>query len=348
MLGATPRAHVLALLQHLVAADGAALVAEVDAIRAAGHAAAGVLDELARWLQLIALAQAAPQALDVADPDSAEAQALAAWPADELQLAYRLCLHGRDEIALSPDEHAGLLMILLRVLAFRPGGAPAPAPAHAALRRSAPAVLNVPVPKPVVPAAPAPKALAPQLAPAPAPTPAPVAAAVVDEAPPWLDLPAEDEAPAATPQVVAEPTLDFAPAPAPATALQATPEGEAWAELVPQLQIVGLARTLALQSQCTQLERAASAWTVALRSAGTALQGGAAKLEAALAQLAGVPVTLKLDSGSVTDSPLLRQEAAANAAQRAAEEALEQSPELALLRQHFPATRVLPGSVKPA
>lgn len=353
MLGATPRSHVLALLGHLVAADGAALVAEVDALRAAGHAALGVLDELARWLQLIALAQAAPQALDPADPDSAEAQQLAAgWPADELQLAYRLCLHGRDEIALSPDEHAGLLMILLRVLAFRPGGAPAPAPANAALRRTAPAVLNVPLPKPVAAApklpvpAPAPVVAAPVAA-APAPLP-PQAAA--DEAPPWLDLPPEEEM-AAAPRV-AEPEPDLiaatAATPAPALTLEPTPEGEAWAALVPQLQVVGLARTLALQAQCTRLERGEAAWQVTLRSPGTALQAGAAKLEAALAQLAGVRVTLQLDSGAVSDSPLLRQEAAAQAAQRAAELALEQSPELALLRQHFPATRVLPGSVKPA
>ncbi|MBN8506649.1 MAG: DNA polymerase III subunit gamma/tau, partial [Burkholderiales bacterium] len=105
MLGATPRAHVLNLLAALADGNGAALVAEVDALRAAGHAAQGVADELARWLQLLALAQAAPQALDPTDPDSQEAQQLAArLPADELQLSYRLCLQAREELPLSPDE----------------------------------------------------------------------------------------------------------------------------------------------------------------------------------------------------------------------------------------------------
>ena len=44
-------------------------------------------------------------------------------PADETQLLYSLCLHGRGELGLAPDEYAALTMVLLRLLAFKPDGA---------------------------------------------------------------------------------------------------------------------------------------------------------------------------------------------------------------------------------
>ena len=47
-------------------------------------------------------------------------------PADETQLLYSICLHGRAELGLAPDEYAALTMVLLRLLAFKPiAGAPA-------------------------------------------------------------------------------------------------------------------------------------------------------------------------------------------------------------------------------
>jgi DNA polymerase-3 subunit gamma/tau len=45
----------------------------------------------------------------------------ALMPADETQLLYSLCLHGRGELGLAPDEYAALTMVLLRLLAFKPG-----------------------------------------------------------------------------------------------------------------------------------------------------------------------------------------------------------------------------------
>jgi DNA polymerase-3 subunit gamma/tau len=386
MLGATPRAHVLQLIEALLRGDAAAMVAEVDALRAAGHAAQGAADEMARWLQLVALAQAAPNALDPQDPDTADALQLAPrLPADELQLAYRIALQAREELPLSPDEHSGLLMLVLRMLAFRPAGAAAaqpPAPASAALRAPSPPSVQVPVPvaaqprriEPVAPVSPATplRPLAPRTSPPvsppvvpPAPSPATKAAAAplaalsladADDSPPWLDLPPEEvDAEAATPPLeVREPApieLSAAPvavvAAAPETTLQATPEGEAWALLVQELEVVGLARTLAMQSQALQVDRGPEAWAIRLRCASPALGQGTAKLQAALQQRAGVEVRLALETGPAHDTPLLREQAAVTARQRGAEAELEQSTELALLREFFPTTRVLAGSVKP-
>eukprot|EP01038_Epipyxis_sp_PR26KG_P003389 gene3389-4830_t len=60
-------------------------------------------------------------AVDADDPEAAETARLSAlMPADETQLLYSLCLHGRGELGLAPDEYAALTMVLLRLLAFKP------------------------------------------------------------------------------------------------------------------------------------------------------------------------------------------------------------------------------------
>ncbi|MFM2120166.1 MAG: hypothetical protein RL722_1634, partial [Pseudomonadota bacterium] len=125
MLGAVDRSHVQRMVRAIAAADGAGLVAAVDDLRKLGLSATGTLEELAGFTQQMALAQAVPGALDPTDPDSAAARELgAALPADETQLLYSIALHGRAELGLAPDEYSGLLMVLLRALAFRPPGLP--------------------------------------------------------------------------------------------------------------------------------------------------------------------------------------------------------------------------------
>lgn len=126
MLGSVDRGHVLGILQALVAGDGVALVGASDRLRDMGLSAGGTLEDLAVALQHLAVAQAAPGALDASDPDLAELLPLATQlPADEIQLMYSMALHGRQELPLAPDEYAGLTMVLLRMMAFRPeGGGP--------------------------------------------------------------------------------------------------------------------------------------------------------------------------------------------------------------------------------
>lgn len=122
ILGAVDRSHVFALVEALVAGDGAALLAAVDGLRTLGLSAEGALEEMALVAQQMALAQAVPGALDEGEPETATLKRLAAaLPADETQLLYSLAIHGRGELPLAPDEYAGLTMVLLRLLAFRPG-----------------------------------------------------------------------------------------------------------------------------------------------------------------------------------------------------------------------------------
>ena len=163
MLGAVDRSHAVRIVEAVAAGDGAALVGVVDALRGLGLSATGTLDELAALAQQMAVAQAVPGALDADDPEAADAIRLAPLlPADETQLLYSLAIHGRSEIALAPDEYSGLVMVLLRLLAFRPqGGGSQPRPAADTTSKPKAAMAQVaavtsPPPKAPVAAEPAP------------------------------------------------------------------------------------------------------------------------------------------------------------------------------------------------
>lgn len=126
MLGAVDRSYVFRLIDALAQGDGKTVVETSDALRMNGLSAASTLEEMSAVLQRMAVFQAVPQmagAVDADDPEAAETARLSAlMPADETQLLYSLCLHGRGELGLAPDEYAALTMVLLRLLAFKPTG----------------------------------------------------------------------------------------------------------------------------------------------------------------------------------------------------------------------------------
>ncbi|MEO3712817.1 DNA polymerase III subunit gamma/tau [Roseateles flavus] len=211
MLGTVDRSHVIAILDALIAADGPAVVAAADRLRDLGLSAAGTLEDLATALQQMAIAQAAPGALDPQDPDSAEAQRLAAaLPSDEIQLMYSMALHGRQELPLAPDEYAGLVMVLLRMLAFRPrGGAglsPGSTPAAAPAAATSSSAAAAPLLRPAAAAAMAVPARMPAAEPAVAPVAAVPAAAVTEaaSAPAALAMPLAAPAPVAPGEAAAD------------------------------------------------------------------------------------------------------------------------------------------------
>ncbi|WP_010457929.1 DNA polymerase III subunit gamma/tau [Acidovorax radicis] len=198
MLGAVDRSYVFRLIDALAQGDGKTVVETSDTLRLNGLSAASTLEEMSAVLQRMAVFQAVPQmagAVDADDPEAAETARLAAlMPADETQLLYSLCLHGRGELGLAPDEYAALTMVLLRLLAFKPSGdsaekktltrAETASSGSATAVSAAPAAAAVAVPAPVVRTgvAPAPQALpvgAAPVAPAQAASPAAAVAAVV-------------------------------------------------------------------------------------------------------------------------------------------------------------------------
>jgi DNA polymerase-3 subunit gamma/tau len=382
MLGSVDRGHVVAIVDALAAASGEAVVAQADALRGAGLSAAGTLEDLATLFQQMALAQAAPAALDDADAETAEVRRLAAaLPADEIQLMYSMALHGRAELHLAPDEYAGLLMVLLRMLAFRPAGtSPKPIKAAALVRPAAVAKAAVPVPLPKVapsPVAAAPVAPVPAPAPVVAPAPAPVAVAAPAPA-------AEPPAPAAPrlsdrlrprpaePQAEAdEDVMDFGapppddapppwmdaddtppsptnspfvePPPSRRIELRETPEGAQWAERIAAVNLVGMTGELARQAQALGCRTAdgREVWTLRVERESLRAPALVSKLEAAL------NARLEIEAGVAEDSIALRTVARAEAQQRAAEDLAAQHPMTRTLLSQFPSARILPGSVQP-
>ncbi|MEX8193259.1 DNA polymerase III subunit gamma/tau [Comamonas guangdongensis] len=127
MLGSVDRSHVFRLIEALAQGDGRIVVETSEQLRHNGLSAASTLEEMCSVLQRMAVLQAVPEMpLDASDPEAAEVDRLAAlMPCDETQLLYSICLHGRTELGLAPDEYAALTMALLRLLAFKPENAEA-------------------------------------------------------------------------------------------------------------------------------------------------------------------------------------------------------------------------------
>ena len=207
MLGAVDRSYVFRLIGALAEGDGKTVVETSDTLRLNGLSAASTLEEMSAVLQRMAVFQAVPQmagAVDTDDPEAAETARLAAlMPADETQLLYSLCLHGRGELGLAPDEYAALTMVLLRLLAFKPvsgvGGVGESAEKKTLTRAEA-ASSSPPAAVSAAPAAAAVVVPAPVARTAPTPAPAPQVPPAVPPA-----VPAADASPALPPEISAEP-----------------------------------------------------------------------------------------------------------------------------------------------
>ncbi len=120
MLGAVDTQHVYRIADALIAGDGTAIVAEADAMAERSASFASALDELASLYHRIAVAQTVPAATESFD-DAERIVAFAARMSPEhVQLAYQICVQGRADLALAPDEPTGFSMTLLRLLAFEP------------------------------------------------------------------------------------------------------------------------------------------------------------------------------------------------------------------------------------
>ncbi|MBV2218348.1 MAG: DNA polymerase III subunit gamma/tau, partial [Diaphorobacter sp.] len=336
------------------------------------------LEEMTGILQRMAVLQAVPDrsAASGGDPDAAEIQRLAAqMPADETQLLYSLCLHGRVELGLAPDEYAALVMVLLRLLAFKPASAavspekktlkPAPEAVQAGVAPAVPASAS-PAPPVVASASPAKTPPAASLAERPRP-PVPDMPEFDDvgDDPPWVDEPDESAPPAPAPalgpgpRVVAIPVRDPGPASprldvrrdaampgTDASRLHLTPEGDFWFETVQSLvkaeAVTALVRELALQSQL--LKRSEGAWVLRIERETLAQGSTRERLTAALSS-AGHEVRIAIESGPVTDSPALRLAAAAQQRQREAERLIMDDPFVQTMMRDF-GGKIVPGTLK--
>jgi len=383
MLGSVDRSHVFRLIGALAQGDGRVIVETSEALRLNGFSAASTLEEMTLVLQRMAVFQAVPgMPVDESDADATETARLAALlPADETQLLYSLCLHGRGELGLAPDEYAALTMVLLRLLAFKPGAIPGVAAEKKTLKtatESATAGATVPqlpaenrsaAPLRTMTVASAPGGrTAPSLAEesAPGSTSAPVApeepvvpasapdaaAARVDSTPPPM---ATVRAPLALDEVpwpaeeFSEPDADMeAPLEAEAAGVaSALDDDDFWHATVQRLiaeeAITALVRELALQSQL--VARNEGRWQLRVERESLNQPTARERLQAAV-QAAGHAVRLGVEIGPVTDSPSRRNAAAAAERQREAEAIILNDPFVQSMMRDFGA-KIVPGSIKP-
>ncbi len=333
MLGSADHECVLRLLQALAEGDGREVVEISETLRLHGLSAASTLEEMSFVLQRMAVRQMVPDAADDEDedPQAMEIRRLAALlPADQTQLLYSICLHGRAELGLAPDEYAALTMVLLRLLAFKPGRFEAQS-AEKKGRLS-------------------PARMAPDLPPR-RPELTPLRVAGLSRHPEKNLVESGAEPSHAATEIVAievrEQTEPRTEAGANQGGLIATAEGEFWYQIVCQLvqagTVTAMVRELALQSQL--VARDTDQWV--LRVEREALNQGASRdrLAQALATL-GHSVCLMVEIGRVTDSPVRRNAALAAERQLAAEKLVFEDPVVQSMMRDFGA-KIVPGSIRP-
>ncbi len=378
MLGSVDRGHVFGLIEALAHGNGQQVVHTVDQLRLQGLNAASTLEDMAVVLQHMAVLQAVPGATADTDADEdaqTERHLAQLMPPDETQLLYSMCLHGRAELGLAPDEYAALTMVLLRLLAFKSPQQPSAEAEKKSLKTASPELAFQSPPQ-----APSPPLLKVDESPTPAtrqqqtdlatptairPSVEPTPALAVDPLPPGRQVPVRDVSPTPSrpdslrPAAAgggAVPVRDLGPAvdrldkPQASTevVLVTTEEGDFWHALVQQMvaaeRITALVRELALQSQL--VGRDTHEWL--LRIERETLQNPTARerLEQALSD-SGHAVRLTLEVGRVMDSPAKRAAALAAQRQREAEAVILNDPFVQKMMRQFDA-KIVPGSLKPA
>jgi len=314
MLGSVDRSHVMGLIDALARGNGADVVSISETLRLNGLSAASALEDMSLVLQRMAVLQAVPQAASAStDADHQELLRLSeAMPADETQLLYSLCLHGRAELGLAPDEYAALTMVLLRLLAFKPKSSSAQLNSVLAQKKTlTPTQTSLPAEK--------------VAAPAPVIVSAPASIQV-------KNLPVRE---------ASEPSSRIAP-----RALVVTEEGDFWTHTVRALisadAISALVRELALQSQL--IARDTDQWQLRIESESLNQGASRERLQSALHD-AGHAVKLVVEIGKVSDSPAQRNATVLAEKQKAAEVLIHSDPLVQAMVQDFGA-KIVPGTLK--
>ena len=328
MLGAVDTGHVYRIIDALQAFDGPALLAEADAIAARSIAPASALDELATLFHRIATAQVVPAATEAME-DGDRVRGYAKKFAPELvQVAYQICVQGRADLALAPDEATGFSMTLLRLLAFAPADAAggtsvgSEEPRRAApLPQRAPRAVDATRPETAQPLA--------------TRRPAAPSASTVENAPSRTAVGASAPAP-----------VSDRPVQSPSAVLPTDAAG--WPAFVAGLKLIGVGAQLAAQTEFLRFTGRELALAVPESQKHLVDKGYIEKLKAAIDEAVGMKlkITIELSSGGETSlAAQSRREKAEQKAQAEAEFRAEPFVRDALAR--FDA-RVKPDSIKRA
>ena len=360
MLGSVDRSYVFRLLDALARGDGKTVVETSEALRLHGLSAASTLEEMTTVLQRMAVLQAVPDMMrqaagtvgdDDANPEASQTTRLAqTLPPDETQLLYSLCLHGRGELGLAPDEYAALTMVLLRLLAFKPAGAVGVT--EAAGPGSAAEPGKKPSPEPAITSAPPLVVKPPAAGDVSASSrreSAEVVSISIQKAASDHVLPAPVAINSGAIELHAVTPVVQAPGLAAASTPTATASSDHWSALVSELvatdAVGALVRELALQSELRSRED--GVWTLRVEHQSLNQSAACEKLRAAVETLTGggAPIRLVIEVGPVTDTPARRNTAAQVERQRQAEDIIQNDPFVQDMMRHW-GGKVVPGSIK--
>lgn len=122
MLGTLDDEQPLAIIEALVSADGAKVMALVEQVAERGGDWENLLIEILALLHRIAMVQLLPSILDnhYAAIELRLRELARTLPPADIQLYYQTLLVGRKELVYAPDKRMGVEMSLLRALAFHP------------------------------------------------------------------------------------------------------------------------------------------------------------------------------------------------------------------------------------
>ena len=308
MLGTVGDDFLYAILDALAGRNVAALLAEAETMQARSLDFSAALQGLASLLQRLAIAQFSPESIS----DEFERNRLTPYTAifspEFVQLAYQIAIHGREDLALAPDEYAGFSMTLLRLAAFYPDSgrpsSPAPPPPPLA------------TPKPLVTPTNSGESERPSTIEAKTP-------------PPKRETPAPQALPSQMPQVAY-----------PASA-------EAWQALVETLSLSPMAKEMAKRCEW-QAGESPNGVKLCLDERHSHLANSAhqEKLKAALERTFGHPMILSFTTGATTHTPAQLEAHTKHAREAEAKEVIENDPFVQGLISHLGAS-IIPGSIQP-
>ena len=307
MLGSVETEHIYRIADALLDCNGPAMLAEAAALTARSLSLASALDELASLFHRIAVAQTVPESTDaLADAENVSRYASALSP-EAVQLAYQICVQGRADLALAPDESTGFVMTLLRLLAFEP--VTVPSSGDTAIARG-----------PKVDAGGAPPKRA---APPPAASSHLVAARMVPAAAPEAAPAAEPGGPARTVEI------------------------SDWPAFVASMKLSGIALQLAAQTELKVMTGNEIVLSIPEASRHLTDKAYADKLQLALEEALGKRLRLRFEFGAAATATLAAQEKRRRSeVQASTEAAFRDDPFVQDILERFNA-KVRPDSIKP-
>jgi DNA polymerase III subunit gamma/tau len=334
MLGAVDGMTLVRLIDALIEGNAPQMLAIADEMAAHSFSFGQALRDLAGLLHRIALTQQADSIGEDVDNVAEIRRFAGLLSPEEVQLHYQIALHGRNDLALAPDEYAGFTMTLLRMLAFSPrSDTRRPVLKDAAHHAAMPALAARGPGQGVAirnAEGAAPRAAAPPSAAKPAEPEQAVTKATPGAAEPGPRVAERTAAPAAPVPPMTGPL----------------PSAEQWPQLLTRLQVSGLARELAAHSQLVSSEGDHFRLRVSIKSYAEA--GNVERLRAALTQHFGRPIRVSVELGSTAgaNTAAALAEQARNERQKNAEQAIYADPFVQELIENFGA-EIEPQSIRP-